>query len=249
MLFRSEQSDRLEEARAAFGRASNLLPDRDDLRLQMAWLAERQKQGGEAEQLYSNLVDHNPNAESAWFRLGYLRLERGDAEGGATAFRQCLEKRADWPEAQVNLSIAYSKLAKYAEAEATLLRLLEKHPNHADALQGLAEIALQLDKPEDALTHYTHLLEHGDASSDILYNCGVLSQQMGDSTEAVRFYEAALAPLGATILRDFGDAAMVGRLGEGGFWFYAKGPATSPIHVAFVAKTRAEVDEIGRAHV
>ena len=59
-------------------------------------------------------------------------------------------------------------------------------------LQGLAEIALQLDKPEDALTHYTHLLEHGDASSDILYNCGVLSQQMGDSSEAVRFYEAAL---------------------------------------------------------
>ena len=70
---------------------------------------------------------------------------------------------------------------------------------------------------------------------------------VSDFAASKRFYEAALAPLGATILRDFGDAAMVGRLGEGGFWFYAKGPATSPIHVAFAAKTRAEVDAFYKA--
>ena len=93
-----------------------------------------------AEELYAKLVDHNPNAESAWFRLGYLRLERGDAEGGAQAFRHCLDKRADWPEAQVNLSIAYSKLGQYEDARRVLADLLARHPNHTDALQGLAEI-------------------------------------------------------------------------------------------------------------
>ena len=187
-----EQADKLEEAQAAFERASALLPDRDDLRLQMAWIAERQQHGGEAEDLYAKLVDRNPSAETAWFRLGYLRLERDDAQGGAAAFKACLEKRADWPEAQVNLSIAYSKLGQYDDAHRVLSDLLAQHPNHADALQGLAEIALQLQKPQEALGHYTRLLEHGEPSCDILYNCGVLSQQLGESNQAISFYEAAL---------------------------------------------------------
>ncbi len=35
-------------------------------------------------------------------------------------------------------------------------------------------------------------LEHGEPSSDILYNCGVLSQQLGEPNHAINFYEAAL---------------------------------------------------------
>ncbi len=89
-----EQSDKLQEAQAAFERASALLPDRDDLRLQMAWIAERQQHGGEAEQLYAKLVERNPAAETAWFRLGYLRLEREDAQGGAAAFVKPASKNA-----------------------------------------------------------------------------------------------------------------------------------------------------------
>jgi catechol 2,3-dioxygenase-like lactoylglutathione lyase family enzyme len=55
------------------------------------------------------------------------------------------------------------------------------------------------------------------------------------------FYVAALAPLGVFVLMEDTGWAMLGRPGEGAFWFGQFGAPASPIHLAFAAKTRAEV--------
>ena len=64
-----------------FERAIQIAPDRDDLRFQVAWMAERQGRLDEAESMYSKLVEKNPALENAWFRLGYLQLQRGNNAG------------------------------------------------------------------------------------------------------------------------------------------------------------------------
>ena len=70
-----------------------------------------------------------------------------------------------------------------------------------------------------------------------------------DRTKA--FYTAALAPLGITLVMEFGKAAGFGRDGKPDFWIgegatrFQKPEQLSPItpvHVAFVARSRAEVD-------
>ena len=67
-----------------------------------------------------------------------------------------------------------------------------------------------------------------------------------DYARAKAFYTAALAPLGITLLMEFGgDAAGFGRH-KPHFWI-APGNATTPIHVAFGAGTRAEVDAFYKA--
>lgn len=65
------------------------------------------------------------------------------------------------------------------------------------------------------------------------------------------FYEAALAPLGITLLREYGTAGGFGRNGKPEFWI-AVGPGSyqtndqikviTPIHVGLVARSRAEVN-------
>jgi catechol 2,3-dioxygenase-like lactoylglutathione lyase family enzyme len=68
-----------------------------------------------------------------------------------------------------------------------------------------------------------------------------IGMTVSDYARAKDFYTAALQPLGITLLMEFGsDAAGFGR-GKPHFWI-APGDAAGPIHIAFGAATRADVD-------
>lgn len=55
------------------------------------------------------------------------------------------------------------------------------------------------------------------------------------------FLTQALAPLGMTILKEGEGWAMIGRKGEGEFWFGSFGKPPGPVHIAFRAATRTQV--------
>lgn len=68
-----------------------------------------------------------------------------------------------------------------------------------------------------------------------------------DLAAATAFFQVALAPLDIQLLAEFPGFAGFGKEGthKAEFWIQAASPdkpATSPIHVAFEATTRAEVD-------
>lgn len=65
---------------------------------------------------------------------------------------------------------------------------------------------------------------------------------VGDLTRSRAFYTAVFAVLGITLTKDEGDWLLFGRDAQGGFVLGTGTPATSPIHVAFTAGTRAQVD-------
>lgn len=70
-----------------------------------------------------------------------------------------------------------------------------------------------------------------------------LGIQCADVGATARFYDAVLAPLGATRLMDFGEVIGYGRDGKPDFWL---SPLTAPdvaweAHVAFAAADRAAV--------
>jgi len=77
-----------------------------------------------------------------------------------------------------------------------------------------------------------------------------ISLTVSDYARSKAFYEKALAPLGAALIKEFGEAAGFSRDGEVDFWI-GKGPASfqkpgdlapiTPVHIAFLAKDRAEV--------
>jgi len=65
-----------------------IAPERDDLRYHLAVIGEDLGRKEEAETIYSELVTRNPGDENAQFRLGYLKLERGDARAPLPRFKR-----------------------------------------------------------------------------------------------------------------------------------------------------------------
>jgi catechol 2,3-dioxygenase-like lactoylglutathione lyase family enzyme len=55
------------------------------------------------------------------------------------------------------------------------------------------------------------------------------------------FLSQALQPLGIGVTQEGEGWAMVGRPGEGQFWFGSFGAPPGPIHIAFAAKNREQV--------
>jgi catechol 2,3-dioxygenase-like lactoylglutathione lyase family enzyme len=55
------------------------------------------------------------------------------------------------------------------------------------------------------------------------------------------FYIAALAPLGITVVKEGPTWTMLGKGGKPGFWFGDHGAPPGPMHIAFIADSRAQV--------
>ncbi|MFO0690442.1 MAG: VOC family protein [Myxococcota bacterium] len=68
-----------------------------------------------------------------------------------------------------------------------------------------------------------------------------LTLHVADHAASRAFYLRALAPLGIGIVVEFGEVSGFGRDGKGEFWL-AAGEPQRPMHLAFAAATRAEVD-------
>ena len=70
-----------------------------------------------------------------------------------------------------------------------------------------------------------------------------------DMAASVRFYEAALAPLGFALCSRDEQYAGFGPAGAPAFWLVATTGGGSAVHVAFTAGSRAAVDRFHRAGV
>lgn len=86
-----------------------------------------------------------------------------------------------------------------------------------------------------------------------------ISVTVADYESAKAFYSKVLAPLGYSLQMEFGQAAGFGTSGKPSFWIGGAGDGhpdywnashragAAPIHIAFVAGTRAAVDAFHRA--
>ena len=72
---------------------------------------------------------------------------------------------------------------------------------------------------------------------------------VSDIGKSKAFYRAALAPLGYAVLMEFEDAAGLGVAPKPDFWIGTADAAIAPVHVAFAAASRKDVDAFYRAAI
>lgn len=70
-----------------------------------------------------------------------------------------------------------------------------------------------------------------------------------DFLKTKEFLVQSLKPLGIGITMEGEGWAMVGREGEGNFWFGSFGTSPGPIHIAFAAKNREQVRQFYAAAI
>ncbi|MEZ4334421.1 MAG: VOC family protein [Myxococcota bacterium] len=75
-----------------------------------------------------------------------------------------------------------------------------------------------------------------------------LTLQVADLARSKAFYREALAPLAIELVVEFDGVAAFGRGGKGELWL-AVGEPQRPMHLAFAASCRAEVDAFHAAAV
>ncbi len=168
-------------------------PDREDLVLSLSHVFEDMQLPQEAEDVCVRYSQGIVDKEQVWFRLGYLQLQRQAAKESAASFERALTVRPDWPEAEVNLALALIAAGDLDAASAKLTALLARKPRHVEATKGLATIALERCEHEKALNLHAELIELGEKTPEVYYNCGVLAQNLSRIDEAVRFYREAIA--------------------------------------------------------
>ncbi|MEO8028046.1 MAG: tetratricopeptide repeat protein, partial [Bryobacteraceae bacterium] len=190
-------------ARATYEAAIAKWSDREELTLGLSHLLDEMGLPEEAETVCVQYCARKTDKDQVWFRLGYLQSLRGAAEKSVESFEKALGLRPEWPEAEVNASIALIAAGQLDSAEAKLTSLLGRQPDHLEATKGLATIALTRNEDEKALDVHARLIELGEKTADVYYNCGVLSQRLERTDDAVRFYREAIA-----LRKDFPEALL-----------------------------------------
>ncbi|MBU0637225.1 MAG: tetratricopeptide repeat protein [Planctomycetes bacterium] len=92
-----------------------------------------------------------PDNAEAYTRRGEVRLDLQRWAAAAADFELAVQQDADTHAARLNLSLAYWKLGRLADARACLLPTLERHPQHVPTLNRMAELAwaeYQADAPQ-----------------------------------------------------------------------------------------------------
>jgi tetratricopeptide (TPR) repeat protein len=176
----------------------------------LALVLEQQNERNWAEKLYAQIPENSPEWQDACFRLGYLQLLRGDYAASVDAFQKCLLRRPEWPEAALNAGIALARSGRPREARHYFEETLMMRPDSADAVRGLAALALDQQDYDAAYELHQRLIEMGERSPELLYNAGLICQKGGRMEDAVRFYQQALAenPQFAEALLNLGHAQM-----------------------------------------
>lgn len=74
-----------------------------------------------------------------------------------------------------------------------------------------------------------------------------ISIGVADLVASRDFYLQALAPLGVGVFKEMPGSVGLGQRGFPSFWLTAAGATLPPLHLAFAAETRAQVDACHRA--
>src|SRR5213593_1806239 len=92
-------------------------------------------------------------AESAeaYLQTGWDRLNGGDFEAAATAFRHAVQLKPDLAAGQLGLGVSLANLHRYAEAVEAFERSIALRPDVASAYMNLGLAYVQLDNKPSAL--------------------------------------------------------------------------------------------------
>ncbi|MFB7476075.1 tetratricopeptide repeat protein [Kitasatospora sp. NPDC056184] len=140
-------------------------PDGDGYIILGNVLAHHLERYGEAEAVFHQALDHDPDNSQAHADLGFFLLLLGRGEEADTAFRRALHHDPDNAEAHLALGGILHEAGRLAEAEAAYRRGLRhrhklEHGALAYALTALGDLLSTVGRPEEAEAAYRQALHY-----------------------------------------------------------------------------------------
>jgi predicted O-linked N-acetylglucosamine transferase (SPINDLY family) len=158
-------------------------------------IAIRHHQGGrlqEAEQIYRQVIDHEPNHADAIHLLGLLAHQAGKHEIAMDSIRRAIGIRGNVAVYHDNLGMVYLAMHRASDAEACFRRAFELMPESALTHSHLGMALKELGKLDEAITSYRRALALQPKDAGTFNNLGLALKDQGKLDEAVASYRRAL---------------------------------------------------------
>lgn len=164
-------------------------------RLNRAIALHQSGQLAQAEQLYREILQQDPQQADALSLLGVIACQRGNLAEGIGLYRQTLALRPDHLQARENLSLALWKQGRQLidEAMANYNQIVNLKPTYGQGYNNLAVVAQDLGKLDEALAYYQQALAANPEDAAALNGIGVVLQQQCQPFAAIHFHQRALA--------------------------------------------------------
>jgi tetratricopeptide (TPR) repeat protein len=160
--------------------------------LDRALAAHTRGQLDEAEPLYRQVLEKNPQDHNALTNLGTIFLQRGRLGEGIPFLEASLQIKANQANALTNLGNALTTLRRFDEALSACERSVILQPESHDAFNNLGNVLRELGRPEEALTAYDRALALKPDFSVVLNNKGNLLRNLGRLDEALAVLDQAI---------------------------------------------------------
>lgn len=143
---------------------------------------------------YERAMELEPDNAYAVVGLGNLLYEFGKYAEALDAWRHALDRDGDDVDIRVLTSVGncYRKLGEHQKAREFFERAVDREPDNAYALYGLADTYRGLRMPSESLACWEKMLESDPRNRMVLTRAGDALRTLGRNEEAVTRYRQAL---------------------------------------------------------
>jgi tetratricopeptide (TPR) repeat protein len=158
-------------------------------------VALQQHQAGntsEAEQIYRQILQADPQHADAWHLLGVIAHQVGKQEVAADHIGRAIRINPNVAEFHINLGAVHLAQSELDQAGACFARALELRPDYAEAHNNLGAVFQQQRQLDEAAACYRRALELRPNYAEAHFNLGNALHEQKRSGEAVACFRRAL---------------------------------------------------------
>lgn len=155
----------------------------------------------EAESIYQQILQSNPNHPVAQHLLGVIAHQLGKNNVAIDRITRALSIKPDYAEAHNNLGSVLRELGKMEEAVSSYREALSLKPDYTEAHNNLGTALRNLGKLEEAVASFQNALDRQPDLAEAHGNLGLALRELGKPQEAIASCQKAL-----TIKPDYAEA-------------------------------------------
>jgi len=148
---------------------------------------------GEAESLYQQILDIQPDHADALHLLGVLKDQTGNPELAEELISKALNARPDFADALSNLGNVLKKLGRLDDAVSSYRRALTLQPDFPMTLNNLGNAQADLGDLDSAVSSYRQALDRQPGFPLALNNLGGALAKLEQFDDAIASFEKVLA--------------------------------------------------------
>jgi tetratricopeptide (TPR) repeat protein len=142
----------------------------------------------EAEPYFEEILKLNPKDAKVYELMASLRVDTGNYEKAAEAYRKSLEL-GESPAAYLGLGFVFEKNGQIEEAMKAYEKVFELKPDTPNIMKMYADFLRNNGKRREALEMYKRSLAQLPTNAPAIFNAGILSARLGDLTAARQYLE------------------------------------------------------------